>query len=115
MPKYPKRFDVRRVKNARIAMSDGATIATDLTLPDAEGRFPVVLEYLPYRKDDIMAYRQQRHVYFAERGFACAWLTFAYGRLGRRGDRRISTRSSETPARLSPGSPTSAGRMATWA
>src|SRR5205085_10227059 len=36
--------------------------------------FPVVLEYLPYRKDDRMAYRQQRHHYFAERGFVGAWV-----------------------------------------
>jgi uncharacterized protein len=71
---FPPRYRVRLEKNALIPMADGTLIAADLFLPDAPGRFPVVLEYLPYRKDDRMAYRQQRHHYFAERGFACAWV-----------------------------------------
>src|SRR5205085_5173789 len=70
----PPRYRVRLEKNALIPMADGTLIAADLCLPDAPGRFPVVLEYLPYRKDDRMACRQQRHHYFAERGFACAWV-----------------------------------------
>src|SRR5437588_1942825 len=70
----PPRYPVRLEKNALIPMADGTLIAADLVLPDAPGRFPVVFEYLPYRKDDRMAYRQQRHHYFAERGFACAWV-----------------------------------------
>lgn len=69
-PRYP----VRTEKNVLIAMSDGTLIAADLHRPDAPGRFPVIMEYLPYRKDDVMAYRQQRHHYFAARGFACAWV-----------------------------------------
>src|SRR5919198_3975244 len=72
--KFPPRYRVRLEKNARIPMADGTLIAADLFLPDTQGRFPVVFEYLPYRKDDRMAYRQQRHHYFAERGFACAWV-----------------------------------------
>src|SRR5919198_5887750 len=70
----PPRYRVHLEKNALIPMADGTLIAADLFLPDAPGRFPVVCEYLPYRKDDRMAYRQQRHHYFAERGFACAWV-----------------------------------------
>lgn len=70
----PPRYRVRLEKNVLIPMADGTLIAADLHLPDAPGRFPVVFEYLPYRKDDLMAYRQQRHHYFAERGFACAWV-----------------------------------------
>ena len=73
-PIFPPRYEVRVEKNVLIRMSDGTQIAADLFLPDAAGRFPVVMEYLPYRKDDIMAYRQQRHHYFAQRGFACAWV-----------------------------------------
>lgn len=68
------RYAVRLEKNVLIPMADGTLIAADLRRPDAEGRFPVVMEYLPYRKDDVMAYRQQRHHYFAVRGFACAWV-----------------------------------------
>lgn len=69
----PPRYEVRLEKNVLIPMADGTLIAADLHRPAAPGRFPVVLEYLPYRKDDLMAYRQQRHHYFAQHGFACAW------------------------------------------
>ncbi|HWE64440.1 MAG TPA: CocE/NonD family hydrolase, partial [Chloroflexota bacterium] len=67
-------YGVRLEKNVLVAMADGTLIAADLHLPDAPGRFPVIFEYLPYRKDDVMAYRQQRHHYFAQHGFACAWV-----------------------------------------
>jgi predicted acyl esterase len=46
------RFAVRRERNLRIPMPDGATLAADLFLPNAPGRYPVVMEYLPYRKND---------------------------------------------------------------
>src|SRR5579875_1834339 len=73
-PTPAPRYAVRTERNVLIPMSDGTLIAADLHRPDAAGRFPVIMEYLPYRKDDIMAYRQQRHHYFAQRGFACAWV-----------------------------------------
>lgn len=43
------------VKNARIPMRDGVRLAADLYLPPSPAgeSFPVVLEYIPYRKDDV--------------------------------------------------------------
>lgn len=60
---------VKHIRNVRIPMSDGVTLAADLFMPEAEGRFPAVFEYLPYRKDDRVAARWNAHHYFAERGF----------------------------------------------
>jgi putative CocE/NonD family hydrolase len=53
LPHRPTRI----VKNVAIAMRHGGHLAADLYVPDAFDlsggrRFPVVMEYLPYRKDD---------------------------------------------------------------
>jgi len=57
-------------------MEDGVRLAATLFLPDGarpEDRFPALLEYLPYRKDDWF-YRRDRdvHSYFARRGYVGA-------------------------------------------
>lgn len=46
---------VRLIKNVRIPMRDGAYLAADLYVPDDPdvGPLPVVMEYIPYRKDDV--------------------------------------------------------------
>jgi putative CocE/NonD family hydrolase len=47
---------VQLVKNIRIPMRDGALLAADLYMPTREhegDRWPVVMEYTPYRKDDL--------------------------------------------------------------
>jgi predicted acyl esterase len=64
------RYAVRRERNLRIPMPDGVTLAADLFLPDAPGRYPVVMEYLPYRKNDTTWQGYFGHRYFAERGYA---------------------------------------------
>jgi putative CocE/NonD family hydrolase len=44
----------RVVKNVRIPMRDGVSLAADLYLPeDHDGPLPVVMEYIPYRKDEV--------------------------------------------------------------
>ena len=48
-PKYKTKI----VKNVMIPMRDGIHLAADLIMPDAEGKFPALIEYWPYRKDDI--------------------------------------------------------------
>ena len=48
----PTQYPIRRLRGVRVPMPDGVTLAADLFLPDAPGRWPVVLEYLPYRKND---------------------------------------------------------------
>jgi putative CocE/NonD family hydrolase len=60
---------IRRERNVRIPMSDGVTLAADLFRPDAPGRYPVVIEYLPYRKNDTTWQGYFGHRYLAERGY----------------------------------------------
>lgn len=62
-------FPLIRERNIRIPMSDGVTLAADLFRPDAPGEFPVVIEYLPYRKNDTTWQGWYGHRYLAERGF----------------------------------------------
>jgi putative CocE/NonD family hydrolase len=63
------KYTVRQVKNVRIPLSDGIYLAANLLMPEGEGRFPAILEYIPYRKDDISVRTAAPHHYFAERGF----------------------------------------------
>ncbi|MCC6628651.1 MAG: CocE/NonD family hydrolase [Chloroflexi bacterium] len=65
-PRYP----IRRERGLRVPMPDGATLAADVFLPAEPGRWPVVLEYLPYRKNDTTWAGWHGHRYLAERGFA---------------------------------------------
>lgn len=49
---------VKVVKNVLIPMEDGVRLAADVYLPldgelDGSARYPLVLEYIPYRKDDV--------------------------------------------------------------
>lgn len=64
------------LQETTIAMSDGVRLAVTLYLPAAAARgarFPVLLEYLPYRKDDDEAQRDYgTHTYFARHGFVGA-------------------------------------------
>ena len=65
-----------RVVKTFIPMKDGVHLAVTLYMPDGPGakqRFPALLEYLPYRKDDGTAVRDYgNHAYFAKRGFVGA-------------------------------------------
>ena len=63
------RYKVRIENNVMIPMRDGVRLAADLIRPDAEGRFPVLIEYIPYRKDDSSRSGYNAHHYLAERGF----------------------------------------------
>lgn len=54
-------------------MKDGTRLAVNLYFPkgtEVGEKFPVLLEYLPYRKDDGMAIRDyDNHVYFSRHGY----------------------------------------------
>jgi uncharacterized protein len=56
-----------------IPMKDGVRLAATLYMPDGAKsgeKFPALLEYLPYRKDDSTAARDYPiHAYFARRGY----------------------------------------------
>ncbi|MDZ7799313.1 MAG: CocE/NonD family hydrolase [Trueperaceae bacterium] len=60
---------VRLRRHVRIPMRDGVHLSADLYMPEAEGRYPVVLEYLPYRKDDRSHARQNLQAELARRGY----------------------------------------------
>jgi len=65
-----------RTENAWIPMKDGVRLSATLYMPDRAKpgeKFPAILEYQPYRKDDAMAARDYGiYTYFARRGYVCA-------------------------------------------
>ncbi len=70
----PPRYEMA-VQEAWIPMPDGVRLAADLFLPQASRpgeRFPVLLEYLPYRKVESFAYNYAVYSYFVPRGYAVA-------------------------------------------
>ena len=69
---YPRA--VREIRNVWIPMSDGTRLAARIWLPeDAESDpVPGVLEYIPYRKNDLTSVRDVPHFnYVAGHGYAC--------------------------------------------
>lgn len=65
----PAKYAVRLERNLMIPMRDGKKLAADYYRPDVEGKFPVIVEYIPYRKDDVSRSGLDALHYFAERGF----------------------------------------------
>ncbi len=64
---------VREIENTWIPMPDGTRLAARIWLPDDawDDPVPAILEYLPYRKRDGTAARDQlTHPYFAGHGYA---------------------------------------------
>jgi uncharacterized protein len=74
-PPSPPTYGVR-MENAWIPMKDGVRLSVTLYMPDggkAGDKFPAVLEYHPYRKDDATASRDYPiYSYFVRRGYVCA-------------------------------------------
>jgi predicted acyl esterase len=64
-----------RMDEVSITMPDGVRLAANLFRPEAaakEDRFPVLLEYLPYRKDDGLYERDwDLYSYLTANGYAC--------------------------------------------
>ncbi|MGD8929051.1 MAG: CocE/NonD family hydrolase [Lysobacterales bacterium] len=67
------------MREAWIAMPDGVRLAADLYFPEpvdeeeaGSGAFPVLLEYLPYRKTESRARNLALYSYFVERGYVVA-------------------------------------------
>ncbi|MDA0745823.1 MAG: CocE/NonD family hydrolase [bacterium] len=74
---FPPKENVRFIKNILIPMSDGVHLAMDIHVPNTEDwqntPHPLILEYIPYRKDDVPPYSGQ-HNQFAKNGFIGARL-----------------------------------------
>ncbi|MCJ7754564.1 MAG: CocE/NonD family hydrolase, partial [Thermoanaerobaculales bacterium] len=63
------------MREALISMPDGVRLAADLYMPAGNGSekiFPVILEYLPYRKTESRARNFSLYSYFVERGYVVA-------------------------------------------
>ena len=62
------------VTQAWIEMPDGVRLAVDLFMPvdGGAGPFPVLLEYLPYRKDESRARNVSLYSYFLDHGYVVA-------------------------------------------
>ena len=66
------KFDIT---GAWIAMPDGVRLAADIYWPagsDDASTYPVLLEYLPYRKDESRARNYALYSYFLDRGYVVA-------------------------------------------
>src|SRR6202158_3609343 len=71
-PKSPARLRGVHMVQQWIPMSDGVRLSATLYMPDSPKaeKFPALLEYLPYRKDDATAARDYPlHSWFAARGY----------------------------------------------
>lgn len=110
-----------RLEHTWIPLSDGTRLAVTLYMPSGSKpgeRYPALLEYLPYRKDDDEAVRDfGTHTYFAKRGYVGARVDIrGFGMSeGSPPTANIRHRNSKTPKRLFRGSRVSLGRTATSA
>ena len=76
----PPPYAAIKVVQAWIPMKDGVRLAVNLYMPDGplpgahpDEKFPAILEYLPYRKDDwTLARDWDLHSYFVRRGYVTA-------------------------------------------
>ena len=72
------KYKVKVIPNVRVRMRDGVELAAKITRPDAEGKFPAIMSYNPYRRLTTLKpafserdYANGPHAsnYFAERGY----------------------------------------------
>ena len=62
-------------RDVRVRASDGTTLSVDVYRPNGPGRFPGLLEHIPYRKDDLRAMRDRgQNIELVRAGFACVRL-----------------------------------------
>jgi|GEM_PF-2707860 len=62
-------------REAWIEMPDGVRLSADLWIPEgeeADARYPVLLEYLPYRKNESRFRNYPMFAYFVDRGYVVA-------------------------------------------
>src|SRR3954452_12098818 len=59
-----------RREHARIPMTDGISLSATLFFPEAgDGPWPVIMEALPYRKDDAIASYDAHYADLADHGY----------------------------------------------
>ena len=70
----PENKDIE-ITEAWVTLEDGVRLAADIYWPagaDKKERFPVLLEYLPYRKDESRARNYSLYSYFLDNGYVVA-------------------------------------------
>ena len=68
-------LDSITIREVFIPMPDGVNLAADLYLPagfQSDRPYPIILEYLPYRKDESRGRRYPFYSYFVQRGYVFA-------------------------------------------
>ncbi len=61
-------YEVKHIRGVRIAMRDGVELAAAITRPDAEGQFPAIMSYHPYRGTSA-AQPPESYRHLAQRGY----------------------------------------------
>jgi predicted acyl esterase len=62
-------------RDVRIRMRDGVELSADVYRPNRPGRYPAILEHIPYRKDDLRALQDRgQNLVLVEAGFVCVRL-----------------------------------------
>jgi uncharacterized protein len=71
------RFAARVDRNVLVPLRDGISLAADLFVPDRPGKYPALVSYYPYHKDDLIgALFDHPNRYFAARGYASLLVDF---------------------------------------
>lgn len=66
------------IENTWIVLKDGRRLAARTWMPNGDGPFPAILEYLPYRKRDGTAPRDETtHLVFSRSGYVCVRVDIA--------------------------------------
>ena len=68
------KITVKEIEHCWIPMADGTRLSARLWLPQTQGDHPTpaIVEYIPYRKRDMVRLRDERnHPVFARHGYAC--------------------------------------------
>ena len=62
-------------RDAGVVVRDGVRLSVDVYRPNRPGRYPAILEHIPYRKDDLRAIEDRsQNTFLANAGFACVRL-----------------------------------------
>ena len=62
-------------RNVGVIVRDGVRLSVDVYRPNGPGRFPAILEHIPYRKDDLRTIEDRaQNSFLVSRGFACVRL-----------------------------------------
>src|SRR5262245_13762724 len=62
-------LSVKTLRNVRVPMRDGVTLAADFYYPAGGGPFPTLLERTPYNREESVLHRTKSPEYFASRGY----------------------------------------------